>query len=365
MSNIRDVAEHAGVSMTTVSHVLNGRGRIADKTRARVLEAAAHLGYTANPHAQQLVTRRSRILVIQMPDLDCGVAHGVAVVPTSESEYFLELINGAAAAAADAKYALIVMSSGVDPSSMGGFGIDGMIIVDPKGTEGVLQPANKSGYPVVTTGEPVVATGAMGFVIDNDHQEATRTVMDHFIATGRTRPALIVDTTARSYIRDIVHAYTKWCGERQLDPAVVALSEMTSDQVTEALTSLRNRPEPVDAIYTSSDGSAIALLDSARKTHVSVPGQLAIASAVDSNTLRVTNPPVTGMYLHPREIGAQAVKLVTELIERQEPGCGLPPLATTRHLIPSHLSVRGSSAAPAIADEADNGEVAHHGVKPE
>jgi DNA-binding LacI/PurR family transcriptional regulator len=119
-------------------------------------------GYIANPHAQQLVTRRSRILVIQ-PDLACdvsGARHGAAVVPTSESEYFLELINGAAAAAAQAKYALIVTASGVDPSSMGRFGIDGMIIVDPKGTEEVLQPMHSAKYPVVTTGEPVVATGA-------------------------------------------------------------------------------------------------------------------------------------------------------------------------------------------------------------
>src|SRR4051794_40429773 len=131
VANIKDVARYANVSPTTVSHVLNDRGRVAPKTRERVLEVAAQLGYTANPHAQQLVTRRSRILAIQMPDLD-GAGPGVALLPTSESEYFLELINGAAAAAADANYALIIVSAGVDASSMRGFGADGMIIVDPR-----------------------------------------------------------------------------------------------------------------------------------------------------------------------------------------------------------------------------------------
>lgn len=78
-------------------HVLNGRGRVATKTRERVLAAAGGLGHIANPNAQQFVTCRSRILAIQMPDLDGdGPEQGVALLPTSQSEYFSALINGVA-----------------------------------------------------------------------------------------------------------------------------------------------------------------------------------------------------------------------------------------------------------------------------
>ncbi|MBO0679036.1 LacI family DNA-binding transcriptional regulator [Mycolicibacterium sp. S2-37] len=343
MANIKDVARYANVSVTTVSHVLNDRGRVSPKTRQRVLDAAEQLGYTANAHAQQLVTRRSRILVIQMPDLDGASGHGVALVPTSESEYFLELVNGAAAAAAEAKYALIVVSSGVDVASMRGFGIDGMIIVDPKGSEPVLQTSFAGAYPVVTTGEPVIATGAPGFVVDNDHRAAAREVLDHFVDQGCARPALIVDTTSRSYIRDIVEAYGQWCAARSVRPAVVAVPDASASEMAAALESLRSGPEPADAVYTSSDGCAVALLNAARTAGVSVPGDLALASAVDSSILRVTNPPVTAVYLHPRDIGAQAIECVTELIARTEPGNDLPPLDTSRLLIPTRVALREST----------------------
>jgi DNA-binding LacI/PurR family transcriptional regulator len=344
VANIKDVARSANVSPTTVSHVLNGRGRVASETRERVLEVAARLGYAASAHAQQLVTRRSRIIAIQMPDL-VGEGHGVALLPTSESEYFLELINGAAAAAAEAHYALIVVSAGVDASSMRSFGVDGMIIVDPKGSEQVLQPSFAAEYPVVTTGEPVVTPCANGFVVDNDHCAAARGVLDHFVAQGRSHPALIVDTTSRSFIRDIGHAYLQWCVDHHLQPSIVAVRDASPAEMGRALDSLRNRPLPADAIYTSSDECAIGLLNAARAADVSVPQDLALASAVDSSILRVTNPPVTSVCLNPKDIGARAVERLTGLIDRKDPNGEPPPLENTRVLIPTQLAVRGSTAA--------------------
>jgi|SRR4051794_9441791 DNA-binding LacI/PurR family transcriptional regulator len=346
VANIKDVARYANVSPTTVSHVLNDRGRVAPKTRERVLEVAAQLGYTANPHAQQLVTRRSRILAIQMPDLD-GAGPGVALLPTSESEYFLELINGAAAAAADANYALIIVSAGVDASSMRGFGADGMIIVDPKGSEPVLRSSFAAECPIVTTGEPVIDSDTKGFVVDNDHGAAACETLNHFLAQGRSRPALIIDTTSRSYIRDIVQAYEDWCIHHAVQPAVIAVPDPSPAEMGGALASLREGPVPADAVYTSSDKCAIALLDAARTARVAVPNDLALASAVDSSILRVTNPPVTGVHLYPRDIGAQAVASVVGLIARRDPACELPPLETTRLLISTRLVVRGSTTSTA------------------
>lgn len=342
MANIKDVARYANVSTTTVSHVLNGRGRVAEETRDRVLEAAARLGYTANAHARQLVTRRSRILGIQMPDLD-PTGEGATLMPTSESEYFLELINGAAAAAAAVNYALIVVSPGVDASSMQGFGVDGMILVDPKGSEAFLQASFTDRYPVVTTGEPVVSAGRPCFIVDNDHAAATHEVLNHFASQGCSHPAIIVDTTSRSYIRDIQHAYNDWCNLNDVRPVVLAVPDASPGQMRRALTTLRSGSSPVDAIYTSSDECAVALLNAARQSRISVPEDLALASAVDSSILRVTNPPVTGVFLHPREIGARAVESVTELISRKDPECQLPPIAATRTLIATKLITRTST----------------------
>src|SRR5690606_30263510 len=93
IATIKQVARAAGVSPTTVSHVLSGRGRIAVETRDRVLKVVEELGYRSNRHAQQLVTRKSRILAIQLPDISSDFRGAVP-----HSGYFLEVINGASTA---------------------------------------------------------------------------------------------------------------------------------------------------------------------------------------------------------------------------------------------------------------------------
>lgn len=344
MANINDVARYANVSPTTVSHVLNGRGRVSERTRHRVLQAAAHLGYTASAHAQQLVTRRSRIIAVQMPELDSG-GTGPALVPNSE--YFLELINGAAAAADKARYAMIIVPAGVDVSAMRTFSVDGVIIVDPKGSEEFLQSSFAARCPVVTTGEPVIGAGEFEFVVDNDHRAATRAVLDHFREQGFTQPAIVVDSTSRSYIRDIVEAYNQWCADHAVRPTVVTLPDASPTRVRKALKALRGGPTPADAAYASSEEFAIALLDAAQKSRLGVPDDIALASAVDSSTLRLTNPPISGMHLHPREIGAQAVATVTQLIDHKLSDANQAAPKPTRQLIPTQLIVRSSSTQPA------------------
>ena len=159
---IKEVAAAAGVSPTTVSHVLNNRGRIAEQTRARVLEVVRQFDYQANAHAQQLVTRRSRIIAIQMPGP--GLA-GSPALP--HSAYFLELINGAAAAADNLNYAVFVAPSGGKASMLNGFAIDGAIVVDPQGEE----PVFASRATVVTVGVPL-RSGHDTLSVDNDHARA-------------------------------------------------------------------------------------------------------------------------------------------------------------------------------------------------
>ncbi|MDD4867718.1 MAG: LacI family DNA-binding transcriptional regulator [Mycobacterium sp.] len=260
MANINDVARYANVSPTTVSHVLNGRGRVAEQTRERVLEAAIRLGYTASAHAQQLVTRRSRIIAIQLPELDCA-GTGPTLVPNSE--YFLELINGAAAAAEKIHYAMIIVPSGASASAIRTFNVDGVIIVDPAGCEEFLQSSLAADCPVVTTGEPVSGPDAVQFVVDNDHRAATAEMLEHFREQGFTAPAIVVDTTLRSHIRDIVEAYERWCAGYAISPTAVRLPDTSAQLIRQALNALRDRPTPVDAVCTSCEEFAIALLEAA------------------------------------------------------------------------------------------------------
>lgn len=276
-----------------------------------------------------------------MPDLT-GSGRGAALVPNSE--YFLELINGAAAAAEEAGYALVVVPSGADAGFMHSFGVDGMVIVDPKGSESALQDSTRTAYPIVTTGQPIVTGARRNLVIDNDHFAAAWEVLDHFGRQGYSQPAIVIDATSRSYIHDIVRAYTAWCARRSVRPAVFTIDDLNGDSVRECVRTLRDCEPPADAVYVCREDFAVAVVDAARQLGVAVPRDMGLASAVDSSILRVSSPSITGVALNPNEIGVQAVQSLTALID---PAHG-DELQSRSCPVPSELMVRETSTRPGV-----------------
>jgi DNA-binding LacI/PurR family transcriptional regulator len=326
LASIRDVAAAAGVSLTTVSHALNNRGRIAEETRVRILNAARELDYQANAHAQQLVTRRSRIIAIHVPNL--GVSEGPAL---PHSAYFLDLINGAAAAADSSRYALVVTPAGGRASILGSFAIDGTIIVDPRSDASDFTSRGS----VVTVGDALRKTDRP-LTVDNDHSAAAGVVLDHFAEHGRARPALVTDDTHRPYVHAVQVGYQAWITDHETENLATTLCSLKQSAVDEVIAVLRRAG--VDAIYASSDDVALALLDAASRAGLRVPEDLAIASAVDSRSLTLTTPQISATNLFPYRTGATAAQL---LIEQLENGLAAP---TTR-LIPTEFVPRASTAA--------------------
>lgn len=332
-ANIRDVAEAAGVSVTTVSHVLSGRGRVAEQTRQRVLQVADGLSYRPNVHAQQLVTRRSRTLAIQVASF-AGPSEDRTLIP--HSDYFLDLLNGAAAAAAKRGCALILIPPHVDAAGLTEFAVDGVIVVDPRGDEPLFLGAWQRDRPLVTTGRPMTG-GPARCVVDNDHIAAATDVLDHLEQEGYVRPALVLTRTSRSYVADILAAYRSWTASRDLEPLVVEIGETPSESVAaQALGSLLELARPPDAVYASSEELALGVLHEARRRSLDVPRDLGVCSAVDSSALRLTTPQVSGTMLHPTDIGRQAAEALLELASDPD---AVPHLLA----VPAHLCVREST----------------------
>ncbi|UGQ12025.1 LacI family transcriptional regulator [Yinghuangia sp. ASG 101] len=312
-TTIHDVADAAGVSITTVSHVLSGRGRVSQKTRDLVLRKANELGYRANVHAQQLVTRRSRTLAVQIAN-SVEPTSANALVPNSE--YFLEVLNGAMDAAAARSYALILVPPDVAVVNLREFAVDGLILVDPLGNESVFSDAWDSRTPVVTTGRPLDGRCRVDAVVDNDLSGAAMLMLDHLRAQGYRRPALITTEPVRSYTADILAGYRAWAASRGGEAVVVTVDERPSrEDAGQALQTLLQRDDPPDVIFTSSEHLAVGVLQAAQRHGLRVPEDLGICSAVDSGLLQLITPQVTGMFVHPRQVGREAAKALVDLIE--------------------------------------------------
>lgn len=315
---IRDIARVTGVSVTTVSHALRGRGRVAPATRERILQTADELGYLANIHAQRLASGRSRTLAIEVSGF-ITPQHASPLIP--DSAYFLDLLNGASATAAQLGYLLVLAPAELALEQLGRLAIDGAVIVDPTGDEPLLRALAENNQPLVTTGRPTRGQHRPP-VVDNDHRSTAVEALDHMTCCGFSRPALITTATTRSYTADIVAAYQDWMTDRGMNPVIENLPEPPIETIAAAaLGRLLDSQEPPDAIYASYDRLALGILQEAHRRKIPVPQQLGIASAVDSDALRLTSPPITGVSLYPEEIGREAIRFLVDMIEnRERPG---------------------------------------------
>lgn len=331
---IKEVAEEAGVSLTTVSHSLNGKGRVHERTRRHVQEVAARLGYKPNAVARSLAGGRSGLI-------------GLAVAQTldgqfavSDFAYYAQLMSAATAAAFDSGYAL-VLASGGEEGAWSSVRLDGLIVVDPVRDDPLCASFRSRGVPVVTTGR--VPGGKDGFWIDNDHIAGTHAILDHLASRGAQRIALLASPPVTSYAIDARDAYEEWCGERRQDSIVaVARDDLTEGSGFEATAKLLRRVKPPDAVYATLDRLALGGLLAAHANGLTVPRDLLVAGCTDSEAGKLARPSLTALALNPEEIGRESVAMVTELIEGRRPQSS-HVLVPTRVIPRSSTRRRGSS----------------------
>lgn len=322
---IHDIAREANVSITTVSHALNGKGRVSPQMRERIRLVAQRLDYRGSPQARGLAMGRTMTLAMQL-----GSEAGVLVPGL---EYFVEILTAASASALELGYGFVLAPTGTNAKSLQSLAIDGAVVVDPTGDEALFEDAS---IPIVTTGRVPGDLGNYSWV-DNDHRAGTRLVLDHFTEIGCSRPALLATSVQQSYVEDAVAEYLDWCREHTLEPIMERVADSTTE--TDALSTidklLSHHPRP-DAIYTTLDRLAVNVLLACHDKRISVPYDLAIASTTDTQFLRSANPPVTAFDLNAPEIGRKATELLIRQIEEDD--------EPSRHMIvPSSLTARAST----------------------
>jgi DNA-binding LacI/PurR family transcriptional regulator len=327
---IKDVALAAGVSVTTVSHALNGKGRLPDDTREHVRRVASELGYRPNATARNLVVGKTGLLALTVSQPD-GLPFAL-----SDFAYFAHLMTAATRAALGHGYALVLT-----PPNRGlgeaGVEVDGAIVVDPVQGDPVVDELRASGIPIVTTGRIVGGDEGAPWV-DNDHVAGVRSVLAHLERRGARRIALLTSPTVISYTVDVERAYREWCSAQRMEPLVEhARADLTESAGFAAAMRLLDRPDPPDAIFATYDRLALGALLAAGARGVDVPGDLLLAmTATDSDGASRGQPAVTSVNLYPEQIGGHAAELLVDLVEGREP-------AATQIRVPTRVVARAST----------------------
>ena len=305
---IRQVAAAAGVSVTTVSDALTGKGRLPESTRKRVQEAALALGYRPNVTARNLARGRAGVLVLTL-----SVVPGGPVVMT-EGDFFIQVLTSATTVSLEHGYSLTISLPRYQSWST--LPVDGAIVLDPVPKDAALADLRRMGVPHVTVGrEPAgdIDTDS----VDNDHLVGTRMMLDHLVTAGASRVALISSPPVHSYALDALRTYRIWCRDVGQDPMVVFARDALSESAGYAAAlRLLEAPALPDAIYATLGRLALGAKLAAETRGVRVPGDLLLAGLTDSAAS--TAAQLTVLDVRPLEIGRAAAELLIARLEGQE-----------------------------------------------
>ncbi|MFH0243305.1 LacI family DNA-binding transcriptional regulator [Streptomyces sp. HK10] len=332
-AGIRDVAAAAGVSITTVSDALNGKGRLPDATRRHVREVADRLGYRPSAAARTLRTGKSGLIGLTV------TTYGEEPFTFTEFAYFAEMARAASSAALARGYALVILPGSTRQSPYdvwSNVALDGTVVIDPSDRDPVVTELVRQGVPVVSDGRPCGDLPVTAWV-DNDHEAAVTGLLDHLAAAGARRVGLLTGTSTDTYTRLSTKAYLRWCERAGQDPVYEAYPAHDPCAGAVAADRLLARPDRPDAVYGLFDPNGTDLLAAARRYGLRVPDDLLLVCCSESAVYAGTEPPITTLSLKPGRTGTTVVQLLIDAIEGT--GGGRP----VQRIMPTDLIVRTSS----------------------
>jgi len=311
--SIRDVAREAGVSVTTVSHALNGKGRLHPDTRQRVREVADRLGYRPNPAARSLVSGRTGLIAV-VPSFPRGLD-----MEFSEFGFYSEMIAAATGVAMSRDNALVVSPPAADWFVWDRVPLDGVIVIEPVVGEPALPDLRRRRVPFVTvSADP--AGASTDAVVRSDDRAGTVRMLDHLVDSGGATVAMLAPPPINGFTRDCAETYRRWCAStgRPLALEVVSEHDLATDRTEAYRISLDrllgSRPRP-DALFAPGEIAGVTVLDELLSRGIEVPDEMLVSTTRDLGRVTTTAPPMTAMESDFPEIGRRAARLLLDLID--------------------------------------------------
>jgi DNA-binding LacI/PurR family transcriptional regulator len=331
---IRDVAGASGVSVPTVSRILNGIASdiVSEKTRKRVTRLAAEMHYAPNAAARQLRTRRSMALGLLMPAI---------VGDAAETYAFSQQLAGVVEEVAAAGYGLVVAAATRErqpPDIILTRKVDGVLLMHPLQDDPCLEAVLRVGVPIVVMNE--ILSGPAVSWVDIDNVGGSRDAVRHLAALGHKnigfishRPGYAVSALRLRGYKEALES----CELEHSDDSVAEVPELGSMPATIAATErLLSMKHPPTAILCLSDAVAYGALRAADRKGLSVPTDLALVGFDDEPLSAYQRPPLTSVRAPFLEKGRASARLLIDLIE----GRASAPVSRS---LPTRLVVRESS----------------------
>lgn len=330
--SIRRVAAQAGVSIATVSRVMNSPELVAPETTSRVQKVIEELGYTPHPLAQALGSGESRVLGVALPSF-----HG---------QFFAELLRGADAEATRRGYHLAVTSITHHPDGrrrehiLGSGLMDGTIIFLDDDNDPLVADIPQSNLPVVAMGADMSARGVDSIALD--YQKGIREAVEHLLRWVPPPRLYYVggprhnyDTLARAECFRAELARVGWTPQ----PEQISFGEYSVEWGKEWATRMKQQKLlEGSAVLAANDEVACGIIRAAEDGGLWAPDQFRVVGVDDSPLCTIVRPRLSSVSLPVAEMGATAVSMLIDRLDSR-------PAQARCVLLPTRLVIRESSTA--------------------
>jgi LacI family transcriptional regulator len=327
MATIRQVAERAGVSVATVSYVLNDVRKVRPETEQRVLTAARELGYHPNAAARSLVVGRSSILGLVVPDI--------------ENPFFPEITKSFQETASAAGMETIVINTNYDMQRTRN-AVDRLVSLQVPGAAfltsqidtSIKESLAKRNIPAIYMDHAVGGVTAGNIVID--YEGGIAQAFDHLVKLGHRRIGLIGGPAHGATAQRRKQAFLAAAESAGVDQRVIE-SDFTVQGGYFSCSRLLGGFDAT-AVIAANDLMAIGALHCAYDRQLSVPASLSVVGFDDITFAQFTQPALTTVAVPRAEIGQRAFRLLWSMISRENG-------EETRLDVKTTLKIRQTTAA--------------------
>lgn len=333
-----EVAQRAGVSVATVSRLLNESGYVSARARGRVQTAMNDLGYEPNGLARSLATRQSEMLALLLTDI--------------ANPFSAQIARGMQDAAQDAGYVPIICSIDGDPTTelktvrmLRRKRVDGIILTPGQGEQRqenseALRALAERGLPIVCVGRRL--EGATVDRVSTDTVAGARDAVDHLVALGHRRIGFVGGPFSRGVALGRLEGYRDGLRRAGLayDEAFVRQGELDEESGQREALALLTAPRRPTALLCVNDRTAFGVLAAAAELGLRVPHDLSVVGFDDVILASLVQPALTTVRQPARELGQIAVRFLLQRITT-------PRGPSQSAVLPCLLVVRRSTGPPA------------------
>lgn len=298
---IAQVADLAGVSPTTVSHVLSGKRLVGEATKGTVQEAIRQLGYRPNAIARSLRTNRSKMVAALVPDIT--------------NPFYAVLTRGLADAVDSAGYGTYVCNTDGNQERELAFTEDVM----DRGVDGIVMASvdvsMRASMGPAALGTPVVCVGGvfdhpLVDLVSVDEGVGSYEATMHLIQQGRHRVAMIQGPAESGSARDEGYCRALTESGIECDRTMMVRGDWTRRGGRQAMHQLMGLGERPDAVFCANDLTAIGALDITRELGLVIPDDIAIVGFDDVDAATIVSPALTTIRNPAYETGVAAGELL-------------------------------------------------------